>query len=506
MTKILDIVTLKKKISKLKKNKKIILCHGVFDLLHSGHILHFKEIKNSSKDILIVSVTADEFVHKGPNRPVFRLYERMLNLSELSVVDFVVPSYSENAVSNILSLRPNYYVKGKDHKSKEKLKAYNMLKEKEALKKAKSKIIFTKSIKLSSTNILNQKYEYLNFEQKKFIEKNIKFNSHKIDNIFKKIEKLNILIAGEIIIDEYIFGEASGKSSKDPIMVLNEKYTSQYLGGTASIASNLSNFSKNITLASIISKSNEYKKLFDTLKKKTKFIGLKEDKFETISKKRIIDEISEQRMLGLYKVSNVSLGKKNQTYLINKLHNINLKKRYDISILLDYGHGFFDQTFAKDLLKINKNNYVNSQVNSLSQNSIGIGIFQNSNTVVINEKELRNFLSNSKEKLDILSIIFFKKVKCKILVVTSGKSGSTLYRANKSMKITCPAFGNKIIDKTGSGDTFLCFFALMKAIECSDAESLFVASIAAAESLKFIGNSNSISFEKLKFALESFIN
>ena len=169
MTKILDIVTLKKRLLKLKKNKKIILCHGVFDLLHSGHILHFKEIKNSSKDILIVSVTADEFVHKGPNRPVFRLYERMLNLSELSIVDFVVPSYSENAVSNILSLRPNYYVKGKDHKSKEKLKAYNMLKEKEALKKAKSKIIFTNSIKLSSTNILNQKYEYLNFEQKKFI-------------------------------------------------------------------------------------------------------------------------------------------------------------------------------------------------------------------------------------------------------------------------------------------------------------------------------------------------
>ena len=42
MTKILDIVSLKKKLSKLKKSKKIILCHGVFDLLHSGHILHFK--------------------------------------------------------------------------------------------------------------------------------------------------------------------------------------------------------------------------------------------------------------------------------------------------------------------------------------------------------------------------------------------------------------------------------------------------------------------------------
>ena len=38
-----------------------------------GHILHFKEIKKFFKDILIVSVTTDEFVHKGPNRPVFRL-------------------------------------------------------------------------------------------------------------------------------------------------------------------------------------------------------------------------------------------------------------------------------------------------------------------------------------------------------------------------------------------------------------------------------------------------
>ena len=43
MDKLIAIKTLKKKI--LKQNKKTVLCHGVFDLLHTGHIDHFIEAK-----------------------------------------------------------------------------------------------------------------------------------------------------------------------------------------------------------------------------------------------------------------------------------------------------------------------------------------------------------------------------------------------------------------------------------------------------------------------------
>ena len=73
-------------------------------------------------------------------------------------------------------------------------------------------------------------------------------------------------------------------------------------------------------------------------------------------------------------------------------------------------------------------------------------------------------------------------------------------------KINCPAFGDKIEDKTGSGDTFLLFFSLMKSVNCSDEEALFFASIAAAESLRFIGNSKKISYENFRSAIESYIN
>ena len=73
MKKIVSIEVLEKIISKLKaKGKKVVLCHGVFDLLHIGHIKHFKEAKNQG-DVLIVTLTPDKYVNKGPNRPAFQV-------------------------------------------------------------------------------------------------------------------------------------------------------------------------------------------------------------------------------------------------------------------------------------------------------------------------------------------------------------------------------------------------------------------------------------------------
>ena len=53
-----------------KKGARIVQCHGVFDLLHPGHIRHFREAK-AQGDCLVVTVTPDRFVNKGPGRPVF---------------------------------------------------------------------------------------------------------------------------------------------------------------------------------------------------------------------------------------------------------------------------------------------------------------------------------------------------------------------------------------------------------------------------------------------------
>jgi len=52
------------------KGKKIVLCHGCFDLMHPGHIKYFQAAKKMG-DLLVVTVTPDKYVDKGPDRPVF---------------------------------------------------------------------------------------------------------------------------------------------------------------------------------------------------------------------------------------------------------------------------------------------------------------------------------------------------------------------------------------------------------------------------------------------------
>ena len=63
-----------------KEGKRIVLCHGTFDLIHTGHIRHLQEAKKQG-DVLFITITADNYVNKGPDRPVFSEILRAENLS-----------------------------------------------------------------------------------------------------------------------------------------------------------------------------------------------------------------------------------------------------------------------------------------------------------------------------------------------------------------------------------------------------------------------------------------
>ena len=103
-----------------RKEKKIVHCHGVFDVLHIGHLKHFKSAKNYG-DILIISVTPDKFVQKGFARPYFNSEQRMESLASIEVIDYVVLDSSANAVNIINKIKPNFYAKGQDYKYLKKI-------------------------------------------------------------------------------------------------------------------------------------------------------------------------------------------------------------------------------------------------------------------------------------------------------------------------------------------------------------------------------------------------
>ena len=130
--KILPLVELKKKLEEKDEDKSVVLCHGVFDLMHIGHIKYLEDAKKYG-DILVVTITPDQHVNKGPNRPVFSQNLRAEALAALQSVDFVAINEWPTAIETINLLAPNFYVKGPDYKNLFEDISGNILLEKNAV-------------------------------------------------------------------------------------------------------------------------------------------------------------------------------------------------------------------------------------------------------------------------------------------------------------------------------------------------------------------------------------
>ena len=142
------------------KNKTIVLCHGVFDFFHLGHLNYFNSAKKLG-DILIVSITSDKFVNKGVNRPYYKEQDRLKVISSLQIVDYVMLSNSHNGVSVIEKIKPNFYVKGPDYKDNTKDLTKNIYKENALVKKYGGKVVYTNDTTLSSSSLINNYFNNL---------------------------------------------------------------------------------------------------------------------------------------------------------------------------------------------------------------------------------------------------------------------------------------------------------------------------------------------------------
>lgn len=153
--KIINLDELVVKIEKLKSvGKTIVHCHGCFDLMHPGHIKYFQAAKKMG-DILVVTITPDEFVDKGPDRPVFNQKLRSESIAALTCVDYVSINKWETAENTLMRLKPNIYVKGQEFE-KLKDKTGKLQKEYRVVEEIGAEMRFTHEIVFSSTELLNR--------------------------------------------------------------------------------------------------------------------------------------------------------------------------------------------------------------------------------------------------------------------------------------------------------------------------------------------------------------
>jgi len=153
--KILELQELREKIESLKKEgRRVVHCHGCFDLMHPGHIKYFQAAKKMG-DILIVTLTPDEYVDKGPDRPVFNQDLRAESIAALECVDFVGINEWQTAEETLRFLRPQVYVKGQEFENLEDTTG-KIQKEFKVIQEIGAEMRFTHEIVFSSTKLLDR--------------------------------------------------------------------------------------------------------------------------------------------------------------------------------------------------------------------------------------------------------------------------------------------------------------------------------------------------------------
>ena len=149
--KVYALETLAERIAEQRARGEIVgLCHGCFDILHLGHLRHFIAAREQC-DRLVVTVTPDRFINKGPDRPIFAAEYRAELIAGLAVVDAVAINRWSAAVETLRLLKPSRFFKGREYDLRPEQVNPNFLLEAEAVREAGGEVAFTDGFVLSST-------------------------------------------------------------------------------------------------------------------------------------------------------------------------------------------------------------------------------------------------------------------------------------------------------------------------------------------------------------------
>lgn len=480
-----------KNLRKLFPNKKIGLCHGAFDILHYGHLNHLREAKNKV-DILIVSLTADKFIKKGPMQPYNNETKRLKLVEHIDIVNYVYLDKNECAEEVISNLKPHFYFKGKDYLDKDITE--NLSKEIKVLRKNGGKFIITKTELMSSTKIINNKLSFFSKKQKLDIKNLQKLNA--FDNILNAIEyckNLEVDVIGDPIIDSYVNCRLVGLTTKDPTIstVAEKKYN--FAGGVLAVSMMLSKFVKKVNLITYGNKQ-KLKHFF----KNYKNVAVKsfDEKLEIQNKTKYINNNRYEKLL---QVSNF------QSHYWSRSHSNIIKKLLSSKnlIICDYGLGIFSSQTLKFLNNLKLKKFINVQSNSLNYGNNLFTKYNNCTYMSLDKREWELGLQMNIEKIK------FKDIKKNFLgsptfAITEGKNGSSLVFENK--KISSSTFINKTIDTVGCGDAFFAITSLLLISKLQKEIIPFAGNAYAGMHGQYLGNSEIINKTELLKYLKSLLN
>ena len=491
-TKVKDIEELAGVLATLREQGKVVVhCHGVFDLLHIGHIRHFEEAKRLG-DILVVTVTEDGHVNKGPSRPVFSEGLRAEAIAALDCVDYIAVSRWPTAVEAIELLRADYYVKGVEYREAENDLTGGIGTEEAAIESVGGQLAFTEDITFSASSLINRHMPVFPREVTDYLSSfSGRYQAGDVLRYLDNARSLRVLLVGETIIDEYIYCETLGKSGKEPVLAARHDHSETFAGGIVAVANHVSSFCDRVGVLTFLGDGDPQEDFVrENLDAKVdKMFLYMDDGASTIVKKRYVEIYPFQKLFELYLMGDEESKPHQVGALSRKLTEV--LPEYDVVIVTDYGHGMLGPEAVEVLCSQARFLAINTQVNAGNRGFNTVSKYRRADYLCVSENEVRLEARSRQRDLKDIVMELADRLSCERIVITRGQAGSLCYSRNEGF-FYVPAFAVNVVDRIGAGDAVLSLTALCAAQKAPIEITGFIGNAVGAEAVATVGHRSSI--------------
>ncbi|MBM3568915.1 MAG: ADP-heptose synthase [Alphaproteobacteria bacterium] len=467
------------------RKKKVIMCHGTFDVVHPGHVRHLLYAK-SKADVLVASLTCDAHVMKANMRPYVPEQLRAVNLAAFEMVDYVIIDRNPTPIENLKRIQPDYFSKGYEYVSGGLHPKTSQ--EVEVLESYGGEVIFTPGdVVYSSSKLIESSPPSIAVDKLLVLmeAENIGFDD--LRAALGKFKHLRVHVVGDLIVDSHTYGSVVGGMTKTPTMSVRFESRQDYVGGAGVVAKHLRAAGADVTLSTVL--GDDALKDFalkDLREAGITVLPIVDPTRPTTNKNAII--AGGYRLLKLDTLDNRSVSDK----ILNQIKTAIAKVKVEGVALCDFRHGIFNrQTVPKIVEAIPKGVFrvADSQVASRWGNILE---FEGFDMITPNEREARFALGDQDSVVRPLALELYRRSKCQLLLMKMGERGLLAYRSGDEDDhrafFTVDAFCDHVVDPVGAGDSLLAYAMLAKIATGNDVIAAVLGSFAAGVECAFDGN------------------
>lgn len=462
--------------------KKTIFISGNFNILHPGHLRLFRFSKEIA-DNLIVGIFSDVLSEPSP------LVSEELRLESVQSNSLVNDAFiiRDSLEKTILNIKPDFILKGKEHEN-----FFNI--EENLLKQYGGKLVFSSGeVVFSSFDLIKKSFENREKIKYEVPQDYLIRHSVKKDNLLKHINnfsRLNIIVIGDLIIDEYITCEPLGMSQEDPTIVVKPIDSKKFIGGAGIVAAHAASLGAKVNLITVA--GNDESKNFAIEKL---------NEFRVVSN-FIIDETRPTTLKQRYRTKGKTLlrvSHLHQTAIDSKLQNDifsvfqKLIKAANLLIFSDFNYGCLPNEMVNSLIKIANDNNIMMIADSQSSSQVGdIGRFKGMSLITPTEREARLSVRDNECGLVVLAEKLRINANANNVFLKIGEEGVLVHsettKNNTWLTDRIPALNLNPIDVAGAGDSMMITSAMVLSTGGNIWEAASIGSIAAAIQVGRVGN------------------